>query len=224
MIYDWSEHRIREAVLQNFTYTGVLRSLGVPIRGNNLATLKRRINLYNIDISHFTFSPKRRGKKKLESYLVNGEYHSPTMLKNRLLKEGYKNNTCEVCGISEWNGKTLGMQLHHIDGNILNNCLENLILICPNCHAQTYNFRGFANKKKEKEFGCCQDCGRKIGKTAVRCPSCAAKKRTHGMAKITMTAEEYKKYKEMGYPNTQIARIYGVTETAIRKWRRATFS
>lgn len=43
------------------------------------------------------------------------------------------------------------------------------------------------------------------------------------MAKITMTAEEYKKYKEMGYPNTQIARIYGVTETAIRKWRRATF-
>lgn len=61
MIYDWSEHRIREAVLQNFTYTGVLRSLGVPIRGNNLATLKRRINLYNIDISHFTFSPQEKG-------------------------------------------------------------------------------------------------------------------------------------------------------------------
>ena len=62
-------------------------------------------------------------------------------LKNRLLKEGIKENICEVCGLSEWNGKPLNMELHHLDGDRTNHKLENLQILCPNCHAQTDNFR-----------------------------------------------------------------------------------
>ena len=62
-------------------------------------------------------------------------------LKNRLIAEGYKENKCEICGISEWNGKPLNMELHHKDGNKNNHLLSNLMLLCPNCHAQTDNYR-----------------------------------------------------------------------------------
>lgn len=63
-------------------------------------------------------------------------------LKNRLISEGVKKNECEVCNISEWNSKELIMQLDHIDGNSHNHLLDNLRLICPNCHSQTETYCG----------------------------------------------------------------------------------
>lgn len=61
-------------------------------------------------------------------------------LKNRLISERIKENKCEVCGIFEWNNRPLIMQLDHIDGNSHNHLLENLRLICPNCHAQSETY------------------------------------------------------------------------------------
>jgi len=58
---------------------------------------------------------------------------------------------CEVCGISEWQGDTLTLEVHHIDGDSLNNTLENLILMCPNCHSITNNWRGKNINKSQKK-------------------------------------------------------------------------
>lgn len=69
-------------------------------------------------------------------------------LKNKLIKEGIKENKCECCGITEWNGKPIPFELHHIDGNKFNHRLENLILLCPNCHSQTETFRAKNISKK----------------------------------------------------------------------------
>lgn len=63
-------------------------------------------------------------------------------LKKRLLKEGIKENICEECGIKDWNSKELEMQLEHIDGNPHNHLLNNLKMICPNCHSQTKTWCG----------------------------------------------------------------------------------
>ena len=62
-------------------------------------------------------------------------------LKQRLLEEGIKENCCKTCGISEWNGQTINMELHHVDGDRTNHLSENLEMICPNCHSQTDNYR-----------------------------------------------------------------------------------
>jgi hypothetical protein len=76
------------------------------------------------------------------TYLVAGRRVSRGHLKGRLLSAGLKDNRCETCGISEWLGEPLSLALHHVNGDGLDNRLENLMLLCPNCHSQTENFSG----------------------------------------------------------------------------------
>jgi HNH endonuclease len=78
----------------------------------------------------------------LATHLVVGRRTSRSNLKHRLLAAGMKDNRCEKCGIGEWLGKPLALALHHINGDGLDNRLENLQLLCANCHSQTPNFAG----------------------------------------------------------------------------------
>jgi transcriptional regulator with XRE-family HTH domain len=78
----------------------------------------------------------------LESLLVVGRRTNRGHLKRRLVKAGLKENRCEQCGISEWQGKPLNMQLHHVNGDGQDNRLENLRLLCANCHSQTDTYGG----------------------------------------------------------------------------------
>jgi hypothetical protein len=78
----------------------------------------------------------------LDEYLVAGRLVNRTHLKGRLLAEGLKENRCECCGTTDWQGSHLAMALHHANGDGMDNRLENLQLLCPNCHSQTDNFSG----------------------------------------------------------------------------------
>ena len=83
----------------------------------------------------------------LEKYLVVGRRVSRSHLKLRLLGAGLKEHKCEECGATDWRGQPLSMALHHINGDGLDNRLENLQLLCPNCHAQTPNY-GVKNRAR----------------------------------------------------------------------------
>lgn len=87
----------------------------------------------------------------IEIYLIDGRRTSRSHLKRRLIGAGLKQNRCETCGISEWRGKSLSMALHHVNGNGVDNRVENLLLLCPNCHAQTPNFSGRAVRVRRIE-------------------------------------------------------------------------
>ena len=63
-------------------------------------------------------------------------------IKRRLLAAGLKEPRCERCGIEDWLGEPLTLALHHVNGDNRDDRLENLALLCPNCHSQTENFAG----------------------------------------------------------------------------------
>lgn len=63
-------------------------------------------------------------------------------VRKKLLDEGYKEYKCECCGLTEWLGEPIPLELHHKDGNHFNNELDNFQLLCPNCHAKTSSYRG----------------------------------------------------------------------------------
>jgi 5-methylcytosine-specific restriction endonuclease McrA len=80
----------------------------------------------------------------------NGKLHSwDTIRKYHFI---IQNNTCEVCGTCEWNGESVPLELHHINGDISDNGDDNLQVVCPNCHAQTNNFRGRNIKYSPTKF------------------------------------------------------------------------
>lgn len=90
---------------------------------------------------------KKKEKTSLDDILSNNVPFQSFKLKLRLFEEKLKENKCEICGISEWNEKPINCQLDHIDGNKFNNSLDNLRILCPNCHSQTDNF-GYKNGRK----------------------------------------------------------------------------
>jgi DNA-binding CsgD family transcriptional regulator len=74
-------------------------------------------------------------------------------VKQRLLELGLKQNACEVCGGIEWRGQPLSLALHHVNGRGQDNRLENLQLLCPNCHSQTENFAGRNRRRAAGQLG-----------------------------------------------------------------------
>lgn len=86
-------------------------------------------------------------KTPIKDYLNNKKFINSHRLKNKLIEEGYKEKKCERCNLEKWNEEDIPLELHHKDGNKDNNNLENLEILCPNCHALEPNNSGASNKK-----------------------------------------------------------------------------
>ncbi len=86
-------------------------------------------------------SPRPR-LEPIGDLLRRGRPRNRHHVKIRLLAAGLKEPECELCGLSEWQGEPLALELHHINGDGHDNRLENLQLLCPNCHSQTDTWGG----------------------------------------------------------------------------------
>ncbi|MBA2505036.1 MAG: HNH endonuclease [Thermoleophilaceae bacterium] len=84
----------------------------------------------------------------IDDLLVAGRARGRGHIKSRLIRSGLKQARCEGCGLEEWRGKPLGLELHHRNGDNDDNRLGNLEILCPNCHAQTDNWGGRGRRVK----------------------------------------------------------------------------
>jgi len=85
----------------------------------------------------------------LQEYLIkDSRVRNSHTLKLRLIAEGVKEAKCEWCGITEWRGKPAPLELDHVNGDRKDNRLGNLRILCPNCHAQTDNYRAKKNARR----------------------------------------------------------------------------
>jgi hypothetical protein len=148
----YTDKDLKRAVEQSFTMRAVLQELGLKPLGGTYETVEKRIRELGLDTSHFLGSGHLKGKshnygtRPLERILVHLKLENTWRLRNRLIREKVKTQQCERCGNSEWLGRPIPLELYHRDGDRTNNRLENLELLCPNCHAATDNYRG--SKKK----------------------------------------------------------------------------
>lgn len=130
----------------------ICRQIGVADYGGAHQKVKELILKYNLDTSTLCGRSVRKINAPIKHYHISeilvkdSKYTNNNKLKKRIFEERLKKECCEHCGITEWNGKPIIFELHHINGDRHDNRMCNLIVLCPNCHSQTHNFRG-ANSK-----------------------------------------------------------------------------
>lgn len=133
-----SEYDLEKIVVGSKSLTEVGKILGVSRQ-----TITRYVKERGVDISHF--KPSRNRYDSADKLFVIGPSRMNATIRKAVVRLGLKcDDVCENpnCGIVDWNGLPLRIELHHINGNACDNRLENLQFLCPNCHSQTITYRG----------------------------------------------------------------------------------
>lgn len=139
---------LQKLLNESNTYGEVLEKIGLSVIANNFKTLKKYIKLF--DLSTELIDERRKQSMSCPKYdkdtfinsLENGTCTlKPCRILQKLIEYGMKSYKCETCGISAWNNKHIVLELHHKNGVHSDNSIDNLEILCPNCHSQTDNFR-----------------------------------------------------------------------------------
>lgn len=141
MRHIYTKELLEPFIRNSKSWAKVCRELGIKPATGSQTHIKKVAVLYGIDFSHFTGQGWRRDKtftpkRKIEYFLAkDGPFINSHHLKKRLISEGMLPGNCEICGLSEWMRQELPLELDHLNNNHSDNRLENLMILCPNCHA-----------------------------------------------------------------------------------------
>lgn len=141
---------LRRIVLKSKSKSEVLTEYGLKPVGGNYKVLNKYLYLYNISVTHFNGKGWNTGDRyiqvkssiPLSDILVEYSTFSTYHLKRKLLNEGIKTHKCECCNNTTWNDKPIPLELNHKNGVHTDHRLNNIELLCPNCHALTDHYRG----------------------------------------------------------------------------------
>lgn len=128
-IWDISNEDFIKYVNESNKYTELLKKCGYTNLGNS-KTVKKRIALLNLSVNHFTKNTMPQTKKipSSEIFIENSTYNNNTNIKKKLCNEFNWEYKCLHCGISEWQGEKISLELDHISGNNTDNRIEKYYL------------------------------------------------------------------------------------------------
>lgn len=152
-IYKLTDEEFVDLVKSSLNTSEVLFKLGYTTKGNSwgYSQVKQRmidLNLSGKDFRGKTVAAAINDSKKInkDKLFCKGSKHARNILRKTIIQENLIPYKCAICGITEWQGKTLSLELDHINGENNDNRLENLRFLCPNCHSQTTTY-GSRNQK-----------------------------------------------------------------------------
>lgn len=158
-IYKLSDEQFVELLKKSSTISEVLFKLGYTVKGNSwgYSQVKRRMDDLNLDYSIFkgksaVIKTDRLNNVKKEDILKENCKHQRTVLRRYVIKNNLIPYKCAICGCTEWQGKTLSLELDHINGINNDNRLENLRFLCPNCHSQTSTYGSRNQQLNSSEY------------------------------------------------------------------------
>ena len=204
--------------------------------GGNHRTIRRYAEeVWRIPIDHFDpaaarLAGLRRAATPLADVLVVASTYQRAALKERLFAEGLKERRCELCGQGEmWHGRRMSLILDHRNGVHDDNRLENLRIVCANCNATLDTHCGRKNRMPQRQRECVRCgtlfyprtarhryCSRECGQ---RAPRAGAPQLSRRRAERPPYEQLVREIQALGYAG--VGRRYGVSDNAIRKWRRA---
>lgn len=163
-IYKLSDEQFVELLKKSSTISEVLFKLGYTVKGNSwgYSQVKRRIDDLNLDHSIFKgksaiIKTAKLNNVKKEDILKENCKHQRTVLRRYVIKNNLIPYKCAICGCTEWQGKTLSLELDHINGINNDNRLENLRFLCPNCHSQTSTYGSRNQQLNSSEYDISDD-------------------------------------------------------------------
>jgi len=156
----WNEKQLRDAVKKSTSIRQVLKKLGLVEAGGNYSQIKKFLDFYHVDISHFKGKGWNKGmtgigkpRIPLKEVLVKNSNYQSYKLKKRLYAEKIKTPKCEECGWAKMSKDgRFPLELDHINGNSKDNRLINLRILCPNCHSLKPTHRGLNRKNKKGQW------------------------------------------------------------------------
>ncbi len=196
----YTKDLLEPLIKSSTTMSEVVRKLGHRTDTGFVTYLKKVAKKLNIDTNHFKSKNEQTylrsaNRRNLEDYYSNKFPIGSDKLKKRLFRENVKNKTCEKCGISKWLNEELTFHLHHIDLNHANNNLNNLMIVCPNCHS-IFHKPKIAKKPHKLKKSSLRPLSRKVKRPDF----------------LTLK----KDLEDLSY--SAVGRKYGVSDNAIRKW------
>ena len=139
---------IQGSVASSISFREVAQKLGYATDSGSVQTsLRKMVKELDLDVSHFKGQSWKQASYDYESFTTDSKKkNGSTTLIPLITLRGRK---CQNCGLEEWLGQPITLEIHHEDGDRTNNTLENLKLLCPNCHSYTPNWRGRGRKKSQ---------------------------------------------------------------------------